>query len=252
MEGELDRMKDETGFNTLDTISGAGRFNEWMASTLMPWCRGEILEIGGGIGNISRVFLEKGYSLTVTELREEYCDLLKQQVGKMNSLREILQMDITDPAFNEKFGHLSGKFDTVFALNVLEHIVDRETAVRNCRALLKTEGTLIILVPAFQSLYNRFDAELGHHLRFTQGKLSGLLNRNGFRVLHRQFFNSAGIAGWWFAGSIMRKKMIPEGSMRLYNLMVPLFRILDQITHRIVGLSIIQVGFKTGEAIPES
>ena len=51
MEGELDRMKDETGFNTLDTISGAGRFNEWMAATLMPWCRGEILEIGFGFGD---------------------------------------------------------------------------------------------------------------------------------------------------------------------------------------------------------
>ncbi len=245
MEEKFVRMNDETGFATLDTISEAAQFNDWMAGIIMSWCHGEVIEIGGGIGNISRVFLKEGYSLTVTELREEYCELLKQQLGAFNSLRNIIQMDITDPHFDEKFSYLFGTFDSVFALNVIEHIEDREKAIGNCRNLLKAGGSLVILVPAFQSLYNRFDLELGHYLRFTREKLSQLLEQNGFNVSHHQYFNTAGIAGWWFVGKIMKRKVIPGGSMRLYNRMVPLFRILDFFTHKYFGLSIIQVGVKT-------
>lgn len=232
------------GFSTLDTLSDAQSFNKWMAGTIDPWCRGDILEIGGGIGNLSRYFLERGKNLTVTELRKEYCRLLSERLRDYPSLRGILEMDITDPRFDEKFGGLFGKFDTVFALNVIEHIEDRDLAIRNCRKLLKEGGTLLLLVPAFQALYNRFDHELGHFLRFSHGQLSALIEQNGFRVSHRRYFNAAGIAGWWFTGTILRKKMIPGGSMKIYDFLVPLFRILDYFTHKFVGLSIIQTGIK--------
>ena len=239
---------DEVGLSTLNTLSAAQSFNKWMAGTIDPWCNGEILEIGGGIGNLSLYFLEKRKHLTITELKEEYCQVLRNRLKDYPSLRGILEMDIADLRFDEKFGHLFGKFDSVFALNVIEHIEERDQAGRNCRKLLKPWGTLVLLVPAFQDLYNRFDRELGHFLRFTQGHLSDLFEQNGFRVSHRQYFNAAGIAGWWFTGTILKRKMIPGGSMKVYNFLVPLFRILDYFTHKFVGLSVIQTGIKIPDA----
>ena len=53
--------KDKFGLETLDTIAEADKFNEWMYQILKPFCNGEILEIGSGIGNISSFFIEDNY-----------------------------------------------------------------------------------------------------------------------------------------------------------------------------------------------
>jgi SAM-dependent methyltransferase len=235
---------DQVGFSTLNTISTADRFNRWMYETIAPFCRGEIIEIGAGIGNISRCFLEDGKNLTITELHDEYCELLKSGLSGFSNLRQVLVMDIADPEFDVQFGSLSGHYDTVFALNVIEHIGDRDQALQNCRKLLKPEGTLVILVPAFQCLYNRFDEKLGHYMRFTQKTLCELMEHNGFSVCSKKYFNTAGIAGWWFSGTLLGKDQIPEGQMGLYNRFVPLFRLADRLTAKFAGLSVIAAGRK--------
>jgi SAM-dependent methyltransferase len=245
--GKINPLKpatDQVGFSTLNTIASADRFNRWMYDTIAPFCKGEILEIGAGIGNISRCFLEEGKAITVTELHDEYCELLRTGLAGYKSLREVLVMDITDPGFDVKFGSLSGRCDTVIALNVIEHVGDRDLALQNCLKLLKPGGVLVILVPAFPCLYNRFDEKLGHFLRFTGKTLSALMGNNGFTVFHRRYFNAAGIAGWWFTGTILRKDQIPEGQMGFYNFFVPLFRLADRLTARFAGLSIIAAGRK--------
>ena len=237
-------VADEVGYSTLQTISSAGRFNHWMYETIAPYCSGKILEIGGGIGNISSFFLEAGQDLTVTELHEEYCTLVRERLSKQPTLRDVITMDITDPNFDLLYQKLFGEFDTLFALNVIEHIEDRDLALSNCRKLLKPGGHLIILVPAFQSLYNRFDTELVHYLRFTKKSLQELVERNQFSLLQRKYFNFTGIFGWWLTGSILRRKIIPEGQMKLYDRLVPLFRLIDLVASRFAGLSVIIVAQK--------
>ncbi len=37
------------------------------------------------------------------------------------------------------------------------------------------------------------------------------------------FFAIAGIIDWFFAGSVLKKKLIPESNMKLYNALTPLF-----------------------------
>ena len=48
------KLIDEEGLETLNAIANANLFNEWMYSRIAPYCSGHILEIGSGIGNISR------------------------------------------------------------------------------------------------------------------------------------------------------------------------------------------------------
>ncbi len=235
-------LQDKYGFTTLDTISGAGNFNRWMYDAIAPHCKGEILEIGGGIGNISRQFLSSGQKLTVTELQEEYCEIVRLKLSGYPGLKEVVKMDIADPEFDKKFAPFFGRFDTVFALNVVEHIEDRNLALLNCKKLLKPGGNIVILVPAFLSLFNQFDHSLGHYLRFTKTTLLQLLEETGYKVEYQRYFNFMGILGWWFTGSVLKREMIPEGQMALYNRLVPLFRVIDLFTRRFAGLSVISVG----------
>ena len=235
-------LNDVYGFSTLENISGADKFNRWMYETIKPFCKGRTLEIGGGIGNISKCFLNDGTELVVTELQNEYCDMIRERFRSNQNLKSVITMDIVDPEFDTKYAALMGSFDTVFALNVIEHISDDRQAIANCEKLLKKGGHLIILVPAFQTIFNHFDKALGHYRRYTSKTLLPVFETNNLSIIHHQYFNLIGIAGWWVSGSLLRKKIISEGQMKLYDFFVPVFRIMDKITNKYLGLSVIMVG----------
>jgi 2-polyprenyl-3-methyl-5-hydroxy-6-metoxy-1,4-benzoquinol methylase len=242
IKNQAEEVNDFNGYSTLENISGADKFNRWMYETIKPFCKGRILEIGGGIGNISQCFLNDGSELVVTELQTEYCTMIRKRLGNHPNLKDVIEMDIIDPEFDVKYKQFLGSFDTVFALNVVEHIEDHNLAIANCKKLLKKSGHLVILVPAFQTIFNHFDTALGHFRRYTAETLRPLFEANNLPVIHYQYFNLIGIAGWWVSGSLLRKKIIPEGQMKLYNFFVPVFRIIDKITNKVLGLSVIMIG----------
>jgi len=68
--------------------------------------------------------------------------------------------------------------DTVALLEVLEHLADPETALRECCDVIKENGTLLLSIPF---LYPVHDAPADYQ-RFTRFKLDLLLSANGMVV----------------------------------------------------------------------
>jgi hypothetical protein len=60
---------DAEGLETLKAIKDADAFNNWMYSQIAPFVESPVLEIGSGIGNISKFCLADGHSLTMTDIR---------------------------------------------------------------------------------------------------------------------------------------------------------------------------------------
>lgn len=232
------------GTDTLTLIAGAEKFNRWMYETIKPHCSGKILEIGSGIGNISQFFINDGAEISLSDIETSYFPQLEEKFTGNKNLKGIQLLDLSDKNLEKNHPELIGAFDTIFALNVVEHIPDHEQAMKNALKMLRKGGKVVILVPAFQALYNGFDKQLDHQRRYTQKSLRKLLEGNGFNVIHAQYFNVMGVLGWFFSGNILRKKEIPGGQMKLYNELVPLWKLLDFFTQKIVGLSVIQVGVK--------
>src|SRR5688500_2598538 len=232
---------DKEGWETLDAIAGADKFNEWMYRTIKPYCSGNILEIGSGIGNISKFFIDDKANITLSDIRPVYCDELKK---KFPEVVDVIELDLTHPAFDTEYSALIGKYDTVFDIHVVEHIKDHRLAIGNCYKLLKTAGKLVTLVPAYAALYNRFDRELEHFRRYTKKELNSLLISSGFTIQHSQYFNFMGIPGWYISGKHQKNKTIPKSQMSLYNKLVPLFKLVDKILLNKVGLSVISAGIK--------
>jgi SAM-dependent methyltransferase len=203
-----------------------------------------VLEIGSGIGNISKLVIGEGHHITLSDYNQEYCEVLKTKFQSYKNVREITSIDLLQPDFENTYLVYKEKFDSIFLLNVIEHIKDDELAVKNCQYLLKKDGHLILLAPAFSWLYSTFDRQLGHFKRYALKSLTDLLTKNNFRILSGSYFNCAGIAGWLVFGKILNRKVLNRGEMAAFNKIVPLARIIDKILGRKIGLSIIVTGSK--------
>jgi 2-polyprenyl-3-methyl-5-hydroxy-6-metoxy-1,4-benzoquinol methylase len=235
---------DPEGEDTLNTIALANHFNKWMYHSIKPYCKGNILEIGSGLGNISEFFLKDNANILLSDIRAVYCDWLQSKFINFNTLLGIETMDLVDEDFDNKFSKYFNSFDTVFALNVVEHIFNDQAAIANSYKLLKPGGHLIILVPAYQWLFNNFDQELEHYRRYTRKRLKSLFISSDFSILHSQYFNAAGIAGWLVSGKMQHHKIIPTGQIRLFNRLVAIFKLIDKLVLNSFGLSVITVGKK--------
>src|SRR5689334_446167 len=131
---------DQVGEQTLKAIAGAEKFNRWTYDTIRPYLKGKILEIGSGIGNISAFARLEHQSITLSDINPTYQEyLLKKFQG---SVKNVLSIDLMDPSFTEQFSVLKESFDSIFLLNVIEHLADEKMAIENCNYLLKKNGNL--------------------------------------------------------------------------------------------------------------
>ena len=236
---------DFDGLGTLKTISTAIKFNNWMYQTIKPFLKGNVLEIGSGIGNITQYVVNDKHQTTASDFRTEYCTILSNRFAGNVFLQEVKNIDIIHPDFEKINCNLLNKFDSLFALNIIEHVENDVLAIENCKKLLKENGNLIILAPAYMAVYNSFDTALKHYRRYSKSNLQYLLQNAGFTIIKSQYFNLCGIIGWWFSGSLLRKKSIPMLEMKIFDLMVPIFKIADKLVMNKVGLSVIAIGKKT-------
>jgi 2-polyprenyl-3-methyl-5-hydroxy-6-metoxy-1,4-benzoquinol methylase len=238
------KIIDPEGHETLSAIAQADNFNNWMYNTIKPYCKGKILEIGSGVGNISQFFIEDKVEILLTDIRDNYCEALREKFSNKANLLGVENIDIVDKDFETRYAKYIGTFDTVFALNVIEHIENDKLAIANCKKLLAKGGNLIILVPAYQWLYNNFDKELYHFRRYLAKQMRSLFVANDITVKRSFNFNALGIVGWFTSGKFLKKKIIPPSQMRFYNIIVPIARLLDALVLRKMGLSAIVIGEK--------
>jgi len=138
-------------------------------------------------------------------------------------------------------GLVAERLDTVVCLNVLEHIEDDRASLRAMHDLLQPGGRLALLVPSLRALYGTLDEALGHFRRYVPAELSEKLGAAGFRLRHLEYFNLAGVPGWWVAGRVLRRRLIPTGALRWYEALVPLFR-LERLLPWRIGQSLIAIG----------
>jgi len=240
----LPANKDVTGAATLGIISAAEKFNRWMYEEIKPLLKGRVLELGSGTGNISRLVLEDKFNTVLSDYNNAYLHDLKKKFSGYPNLEKILSIDLQDPQFEKNNEFLREKFDSIFLLNVIEHLKDDAAAVAHCRYMLKSGGHLILLAPAWSFLFCDLDKNLGHYRRYNIRSLCRLLAENKLPVIEKKYFNLAGISGWFVWGKILRKQQLGQGSMTLFNKFVPFFRFADRVVFKKIGLSAIATGKK--------
>jgi SAM-dependent methyltransferase len=129
---------------------------------------------------------------------------------------------------------------------VLEHIEDDRALVANADQALKPGGRMIFIVPRGEKLYCSLDEAIGHYRRYDSARLRRIFEDLGYEVEELFTLNKIGVIGWWWRGKIARQKAIGRPGLKLFNVMVPLFRLLDPVLPW-KGLSLVLVARKAGE-----
>lgn len=75
-----------------------------------------------------------------------------------------------------------GSFDAVLLLDVLEHLEDDVTAMKNSAALLRPGGIMICTVPAYQRLWTYWDKLHHHFRRYSRTRLGKLLDQPELKI----------------------------------------------------------------------
>jgi 2-polyprenyl-3-methyl-5-hydroxy-6-metoxy-1,4-benzoquinol methylase len=230
---------EKTNTLTLFLLEGADAYHQWIFEKIRPFLGKDILEVGCGIGNLTELLLSQG-KVIATDVNEGYLQTVENKFRRHLNLKGVLLWDIRQPPPR----HFGTPIDTIVCSNVLEHIEDDDDVLKSLYHLLPAGGRLIVLVPALKVLYNVFDKELGHFRRYSKSELSQKLTYNGFRICSLKYFNFFGILGWFVNGTLLRRRLLPEKQIGIFNKMVPLFIWVEKMIPTLLGQSLIVVGEK--------
>ncbi len=148
-----------------------------LASFYAPGRR--LLDIGCGAGFFVKAAAESGWEASGTEISETAAEYARTVTGV-----RVMQGNV------EHLNIPSGEYDAVTMLDLLEHLFDPLTTLREVHRIMRDEGVLIISTPDIKSLSRRFlgrawavlsPAE--HQSYFSEKTLHLALREAGFRPL---------------------------------------------------------------------
>jgi SAM-dependent methyltransferase len=214
------------GSRTLAAFADTTALNRWIYSKLSGGVHGDVLEIGSGIGNMSRLIRERASHLVVTDAEPGYLGALGDVFARDGAV-EVVAYDL-DHAPPARVADRA--YDAIVAVNVIEHIADDKMLVSRLSAMLRPRGRLLVYVPACPSAYGSLDVALGHYRRYTPETLSALLRGADLEPGRPRYMNLLGLAGWMVSGRLLGADALSPRAAALFERLIPLIRLEDTIT----------------------
>ncbi len=138
-----------------------------------------ILEIGCSGGPLLQQLRSDGYAnLTGIDISKEAIALC--------ATRGVPNTFVMDA---QHLQYPAESFDVITASDVLEHLADAPTALREWHRTLRPGGVLLVFVPAFMFLWSEHDVANQHKHRYHAAELKAALEGAGFAVERRGYWN---------------------------------------------------------------
>lgn len=230
------RFTTHDGYYILQSVRRARGFNKWMLSTFRGFIGKRVFEAGCGIGNFTELLLDRE-RLVCVDNDPFYVEIIQRRFGHLENVKAMAGDLTSDECAREVAPE---RLDTIISLNVLEHIEHDRQVLGHYFDTLQPGGHAIVLVPAHPWLYSACDTTLGHVRRYTPDELKQKFADAGFEVVSLKQFNRLGVIGW-LVNKLLGKKSLSPSQMRMYELMLPLAKLMDWLKLG-PGLSVVAVG----------
>ncbi len=195
-----------------ELMAGAKNYFAWQGRLVLREAGRRVVEAGCGAGNFTPCLLDREFVVAV-DGEPECVARVRARFAKRPNFEAVVA-DICSQEFRDlrRFAP-----DTCVCLNVLEHIEDDVAALQSMASVLAPRGKIVLIVPAFRSLYGPIDRRLGHFRRYTRRSVHSLAAAAGVRIEKMHYMNSAGFFGWWLNARVLRRGTQSAGQIRFYD-----------------------------------
>jgi SAM-dependent methyltransferase len=221
----------------LDLFALAVNWKRYFRSELADVIRGDVLEVGAGIGETTRHLCDG---------RQRSWVCLEPDAALAARLAANVEVSELVPKPRVKVGTLtdldaSSQFDAILYIDVLEHIEHDARELDRAAILLSPGGSIVVLSPAFGFLFSEFDRAVGHFRRYTRRSLAAAfprsLRRNRLHYLDGVGFLASLANRLLLHQSVPSRQQIECWDRR----MVPVSRYVDPLVRALFGRSVVAV-----------
>ena len=215
----------------LDSFDKASIWRKYVFWNIKDFIKGLTLEVGAGIGSFTNNYKSLASKITLSEVDADNLDFIKKKFKKDNF---NFTSDYTK--------NISTNFDTIMYLNVLEHIKEDDTEILNAFEKLNPNGCLIILVPAHNKLYSKFDKAVGHFRRYDINFFKNIKLQKS-KLVKLCYLDSAGYFLYYLNKVFFKEEVYPSKIKILIwdKVFTPLTFFLDKILMYKFGKNILYV-----------
>jgi len=219
-----------SGVENLEAMKHARNYNRFLLDLVRSNLVGDdILDLGAGTGIFALPLRTAGVAVACVEPDSR----LRNDLSTSGLTAYV---DIADVPVSS--------VDCIYSMNVLEHIEDDRATLAAICERIRPGGRVIIYVPAFDLLYSKMDALVGHHRRYRRKDLVAKMRDAGFQIDTATYVDSLG----FFLALVYRwigndAGVISAGSVKIYDrFLFPLSRILDRVLLGSFGKNLLVVG----------
>ena len=214
----------------LEHFDSASNFRKYQVSLISKYIKGNFVEVGAGKGGLVphyKKFLKK---ITLLEPEKKLFQILKKNFLSKNIKVKNCTVD-----------KLKDKYDTIIYYDVLEHIKKDLNEVNTASNLLKKNGCLIISVPAYQFFYSDFDKAVGHFKRYNKKDFIQLEKKTKLKIEKLEYYDSIGFLFLVLNKIFALKQTNLKNKIFLWNLLIPVSKMIDFLTFNMFGKSLLCV-----------
>ena len=217
----------------------APNYNNWLYSIVKPHLGKRVIEVGAGIGNMTRFLLRDAEFVLAIEPNHA-CNLELQKLEHSPQQFETFEWTIED-SIEDYIRNL--ECDTVLCMNVIEHIHDDHQVMEKFKMYLPNGGRVILLVPAVPLAYGPIDKAVGHFRRYSKKSLQQLSEKSGMKIDSIKYSNFPGLMGWFYNAHITKIIQQNDNQIQVFNNLVPYIETVERIIPPPIGLSLVSVSY---------
>ncbi len=213
----------------LEIFDKAVLWRKYIYFLVKKYIKNGLLEVGAGIGSFTKNYKNNLKNITLTELDKHNIKKLKK---RFKGLKIKIETKLTSK--------LNGKFNSILYMNVLEHIKNDKKEINTSLNKLNKKGYLIILVPAHNELYTKFDKEIGHFRRYKVNFFKKLKLKNA-KIVKLQYLDCLGYF-LYYLNKIFYKNEIYPSETKIFiwdKFFTPLTFFLDRFLNYRFGKNVL-------------
>lgn len=227
----------------LELFADVRNWKTYWSGQIRPFLKGDILEVGAGMGSNTRFMDPDGGPgrWVCLEPDPELHGLSMRAFAETKPRRAY-------EAICGTIASLTGQqFDTIIYIDVLEHIENDREELNQAASHLRAGGHLIVLSPAHQRLFSPFDAAIGHFRRYDRRMLRNI-SPPDMQLEKLIYLDSAGLLLSIANLLFLRQSMPTKAQLRIWDgWVVPISRVFDKCLAKSIGKSIVGIWRREGE-----